>query len=55
MRLSDTLDAEILGDFQDFLYNSNSYIQSFKSPFETYAEEEDLQIVLHAKKVPPKD
>ena len=53
MGLSDALDAEILRDFQDCLYNSNSYIQSFKSAIEICAQEEDLRIVLHAKKVPP--
>ena len=55
LRSSDKLDAEILRNFQDSLYNSNSYIQSFKSAIEICAEEEDLQIFLHVKKVPPKD
>ena len=34
LRLSVTLDAEILRDFQDCLHNSNSDIQSFKSAIE---------------------
>ena len=55
LRLSDTLDAEIHKDFQDCLYNTNFDLQSFKSVIEICAEEEDVQIVLHAKKVPPKD
>ena len=46
---------EILRDIQDYLHNSNSYIQSFKSTTEICAEEEDLQIVLHANKVPTKN
>ena len=55
LRLSDTLKSEILRDFQDCLYNSNSYIQPFKSAIEVCAEGEDLHIVLQAKKVPPKN
>ena len=55
LRLSDTLKAEILRDFQDCLYNSNSYIQPFNSAIEVCADGEDLHIVLHAKKVPPKN
>ena len=54
-RLSDTLDAEILGNLKDCLYNSNSYIQSFKSAIEFCAVGENLQIVWHAKEVPQKD
>ena len=54
-KLSDTLDEEVLRDFQDCLYNLNSYIQPFKSAIEICAEEEDVQIVLHAREVPTKD
>lgn len=50
--LSDTLNADII---QDCLHTSNLYIQSFKSAIEVCAEENNLQIILHAKKVPPKN
>ena len=42
LRLSDTLDADILRNFQDCLYNSNSYIQSFKSAIEISADKKEL-------------
>lgn len=54
LSLSDSLNADVIKDFQDCLHTSNSYVQSFKSAVEVCAQDKDLRIILHAKKVPPK-
>ena len=43
LRLSDRSDAEILEDFQDCLYTSNCYIQSFKKATKICVDEENLE------------